>query len=114
VHVIIIVVLCRFQVERQKKISNFFERNEMTSAVSPHSSSIQEEKQPLVSHTDKLNEYGSASIKEIPKRVDSPKQKGLMSSLAVVYITVFIDLMGFGIIIPLLPYYALSLGTIFL
>ena len=81
----------------------------MATSVSPSSSSIQEEeKQPLVSQIDKQNEYGSTVKQNV--ETDSPKAKGLMSSLAVVYITVFIDLMGFGIIIPLLPYYALSLG----
>ena len=34
-----------------------------------------------------------------------------MSPLAVIFVTVFIDLLGFGIIIPLLPYYAESFGA---
>lgn len=34
-----------------------------------------------------------------------------MSPLAVIFLTVFIDLLGFGIIIPLLPYYAESFGA---
>lgn len=33
------------------------------------------------------------------------------SSLAVLYLTVFIDLLGFGIILPLLPYYAEHFGA---
>jgi len=33
------------------------------------------------------------------------------SSLAIVYFTVFLDLMGFGIILPALPFYALELGA---
>ena len=33
------------------------------------------------------------------------------SALAVVYVTVFIDLLGFGIILPSLPYYARALGA---
>jgi DHA1 family tetracycline resistance protein-like MFS transporter len=33
------------------------------------------------------------------------------SPLIVVYITVFLDLLGFGIILPLMPYYALQLGA---
>jgi MFS transporter, DHA1 family, tetracycline resistance protein len=33
------------------------------------------------------------------------------SSLAVLYLTVFIDLLGFGIILPLLPYYAERFGA---
>ena len=34
-----------------------------------------------------------------------------MSPLAVIFVTVFIDLLGFGIIIPLLPFYAESFGA---
>ena len=34
-----------------------------------------------------------------------------MSPLVVVFLTVFIDLLGFGIIIPLLPFYAESFGA---
>jgi DHA1 family tetracycline resistance protein-like MFS transporter len=34
-----------------------------------------------------------------------------MSPLVIVFITVFIDLLGFGIIIPLLPFYALHFGA---
>jgi DHA1 family tetracycline resistance protein-like MFS transporter len=34
-----------------------------------------------------------------------------MSPLVVIFVTVFIDLLGFGIIIPLLPYYAESFGA---
>jgi multidrug resistance protein len=34
-----------------------------------------------------------------------------LSPLVVIFITVFIDLLGFGIIIPLLPFYALSFGA---
>lgn len=34
-----------------------------------------------------------------------------MSPLAVIFVTVFIDLLGFGIIIPLLPYYAQTFGA---
>ncbi len=34
-----------------------------------------------------------------------------MSPLAIIFITVFIDLLGFGIIIPLLPFYAESFGA---
>ena len=33
------------------------------------------------------------------------------SSLAVVYVTVFVDLLGFGIILPLLPFYAMQFGA---
>lgn len=33
-----------------------------------------------------------------------------MSSLVIVFLTVFIDLLGFGIIIPLLPFYAVTFG----
>ncbi len=34
-----------------------------------------------------------------------------MSPLAIIFVTVFIDLLGFGIIIPLLPFYAQSFGA---
>ncbi len=34
-----------------------------------------------------------------------------MSPLVIVFVTVFIDLLGFGIIIPLLPFYALHFGA---
>ena len=34
-----------------------------------------------------------------------------MSPLAIIFVTVFIDLLGFGIIIPLLPFYAASFGA---
>lgn len=33
------------------------------------------------------------------------------ASLAIVYFTVFLDLLGFGLILPFLPYYALELGA---
>jgi len=33
------------------------------------------------------------------------------TALAIVYLTVFIDLLGFGIILPSLPYYARDLGA---
>jgi len=32
-------------------------------------------------------------------------------ALAIVYFTVFLDLLGFGIILPFLPYFALELGA---
>ncbi|MCX6107080.1 MAG: MFS transporter [Proteobacteria bacterium] len=38
-----------------------------------------------------------------------PKSK--IASLAVIYLTVFIDLLGFGIILPLLPFYAVQFGA---
>ncbi len=34
-----------------------------------------------------------------------------MASLVVVYITVFVDLLGFGMILPLLPFYAMHFGA---
>ena len=34
-----------------------------------------------------------------------------MSPLVIIFVTVFIDLLGFGIIIPLLPFYAQSYGA---
>ena len=40
-----------------------------------------------------------------------PQSKSKMASLLIVYTTVFIDLLGFGIIIPVLPFYALSFGA---
>ncbi len=49
-----------------------------------------------------------------------PQEKGHFGALVVVYVTVFIDLMGFGLILPFLPYYAqvldasgLELGILF-
>lgn len=36
---------------------------------------------------------------------------GFISPLAVIFITVFIDLIGFGIVIPILPYYANRFGA---
>ena len=39
------------------------------------------------------------------------QSKSKNASLAIVYITVFIDLMGFGIILPLLPFYAVAYGA---
>ncbi len=33
-----------------------------------------------------------------------------MTPLVIIFLTVFIDLLGFGIIIPLLPFYAESFG----
>ena len=41
------------------------------------------------------------------------RQKGIsfISPLAVIFITVFIDLIGFGIVIPILPYYANRFGA---
>ena len=35
----------------------------------------------------------------------------MRSALGIVYLTVFVDLVGFGIILPLLPYYAESFGA---
>ena len=34
-----------------------------------------------------------------------------ISPLVIIFVTVFIDLLGFGIIIPLLPFYAESFGA---
>ena len=34
-----------------------------------------------------------------------------MSPLVIIFVTVFIDLLGFGIIIPLLPFYAKTFGA---
>jgi len=34
-----------------------------------------------------------------------------LSPLIIVFVTVFIDLLGFGIIIPLLPFYAETFGA---
>ena len=34
-----------------------------------------------------------------------------MSPLVIIFVTVFIDLLGFGIIIPLLPFYAETFGA---
>ncbi len=40
-----------------------------------------------------------------------PSKTSKKSALAVVYLTVFIDLLGFGIILPLLPFYAQQFGA---
>jgi MFS family permease len=42
---------------------------------------------------------------------DSPRPRAGRAALAVVYGTVFLDLLGFGIILPALPYYARELGA---
>jgi len=43
--------------------------------------------------------------------IPPPLSKSKMASLVIVYTTVFIDLLGFGIILPILPFYALSFGA---
>lgn len=40
-----------------------------------------------------------------------PKDAPPRAALIVVYVTVFLDLLGFGIILPLLPYYAIKFGA---
>lgn len=40
-----------------------------------------------------------------------PKDAPPRAALFVVYVTVFLDLLGFGIILPLLPYYAIKFGA---
>jgi len=45
------------------------------------------------------------------KRKLSKNSKASKGSLFIIFMTVFIDLIGFGIIIPLLPYYAQSYGA---
>ena len=40
-----------------------------------------------------------------------PAKDSRRASLAIVYVTVFLDLLGFGIILPSLPYYARELGA---
>jgi MFS transporter, DHA1 family, tetracycline resistance protein len=42
---------------------------------------------------------------------DVPRPVPSRAALAIVYMTVFIDLLGFGIILPSLPYYARDLGA---
>lgn len=47
-------------------------------------------------------------------RPDSEPAPGLppsRASLLVIYLTVFLDLMGFGILLPLMPYYAIHFGA---
>jgi DHA1 family tetracycline resistance protein-like MFS transporter len=41
----------------------------------------------------------------VPSPPDSPSRAGAKSALAIVFLVVFIDLLGFGIVIPLLPRY---------
>jgi hypothetical protein len=59
---------------------------------------------PLLNEEDKTFSVEDASTDNISK-------KSIFSSLVIVYVTVFVDLLGFGIIIPLLPFYALKLGA---
>lgn len=47
------------------------------------------------------------SNREKPTGAETPSR----ASLGVVFFTVFIDLLGFGIILPFLPYYAVELGA---
>jgi MFS transporter, DHA1 family, tetracycline resistance protein len=46
-----------------------------------------------------------------PQRQEVPMQKGNGKVLGLVFLTVFIDLIGFGIIIPIQPFYAERLGA---
>ena len=66
-----------------------------------------EEKQRILSDENKTEDEPRL---ETTPTTSKSKKSSLMGSLIVVYMTVFIDLLGFGIIIPLLPYYALHLG----
>jgi DHA1 family tetracycline resistance protein-like MFS transporter len=52
----------------------------------------------------------SKAPKAPPLPVPTSKQPA-RSAIAVVYLAVFLDLLGFGIILPLLPYYALRFGA---
>src|SRR5512134_2727948 len=42
----------------------------------------------------------------VAEHVDAPATSGTRSRLAVLFLTVFLDLLGFGIVIPLLQLYA--------
>ncbi|MFV0388498.1 MAG: MFS transporter [Pyrinomonadaceae bacterium] len=46
-----------------------------------------------------------------PPKEDSNNSRFLTKPLIIIYITVFFDLVGFGILIPLLPFYAESFGA---
>ena len=50
---------------------------------------------------------GVVAVAARPTRRKTP----LVSPLVIIFVTVFIDLLGFGIIIPLLPFYAESFGA---
>src|SRR6476660_1165672 len=54
----------------------------------------------------KINPYESA--RETAKKPQLPASRG---SLLVIFLTVFIDLLGFGMVLPLLPIYAKSFGV---
>ncbi len=41
----------------------------------------------------------------------TPEPKPDRAALAILYLTVFLDLLGFGLIIPFLPFYAMNLGA---
>ncbi len=43
--------------------------------------------------------------------IDSAPPQRTFASLVVVYMTVFLDLLGFGLILPLLPFYAMHFGA---
>ncbi|MBK6725485.1 MAG: MFS transporter, partial [Acidobacteria bacterium] len=44
--------------------------------------------------------------KPIEKKTDEPKEKFFTTPLIIIFVTIFIDLIGFGMVIPILPYYA--------
>src|SRR5882672_380970 len=54
----------------------------------------------------KINPYESA--REAADQSGPPPSRG---SLLVIFLTVFIDLLGFGMVLPLLPIYAKSFGV---
>ncbi len=47
----------------------------------------------------------------VPQPEPTPSTPPSRASLVVIYLTVFLDLMGFGILLPLMPYYAIHFGA---
>jgi len=46
--------------------------------------------------------------KPAENNTDTPREKFFTTPLIIIFVTIFIDLMGFGIVIPILPLYAQS------
>jgi len=68
-----------------------------------------DQESPLMQETRNGEEMEEIQIERSEQKEE--KQTPPLSSLLVVYLTVFIDLFGFGIIVPVLPFFALKLGA---
>jgi DHA1 family tetracycline resistance protein-like MFS transporter len=53
----------------------------------------------------------SYSNAERVMKILSERKSTLLSSRLIIFMTVFIDVTGFGIVLPLLPYYASEFGA---